>query len=114
MEVRFFLWYDTWHPAGCLFDKYGYRVIYDAGRKIGPRVSSIIREGNWFWPSARSDQLVQIQSRLHEISIGGEDLMIWKFSSAQTWELLRSILPEVSWHQFVWFSLAIPKHAFFL
>ncbi|XP_062167084.1 uncharacterized protein LOC133873388 [Alnus glutinosa] len=30
---------------GCLFDKFGYRVIYDAGRNIGPRVSSIIRDG---------------------------------------------------------------------
>jgi hypothetical protein len=116
---KIFLWYDTWHPEGCLFDKFEYRVIYDAGRNIGPRVSSIIRDGEWFWPSARSDHLVLIQSRLHEIPIGGVDLPIWKsssgkYSSAQTWELLRNKLPEVSWHQFVWFSWAIPKHAFFL
>jgi len=105
--------------GGYLFDKFGYRVIYDAGRNIGPRVSSIIRDGEWFWPNAKSEHLVLIHSRLHEIPIGGVDLPIWKsssgkFSSAQTWELLRNKLSEVSWHQFVWFSWAIPKHAFFL
>jgi len=83
------LWHDSWHPEGCLFDKFGYRVIYDAGRNIRPRVSSIIRDGEWFWPNARSEHLVLIQSRLHEIPIGGVDLPIWKsssgkYSSAQT------------------------------
>jgi hypothetical protein len=42
---KIFLWYDVWHPEGCLFDKYGYRMIYDAGSAIGPKVSSIIKEG---------------------------------------------------------------------
>jgi hypothetical protein len=116
---KIYLWFDLWHPDGYLVDRYGYEVIYDAGSKIGPRVSSIIREGDWYWPSARSKDLVKIQSCLPEIPIGGEDLPVWKsstgkFSSAQTWELLRVKSPEVSWHQIVWFSLAIPKHAFFL
>jgi hypothetical protein len=22
--TEIFLWYDVWHPEGCLFDKYGY------------------------------------------------------------------------------------------
>lgn len=39
---KIFLWYDVWHPEGCLFDRYGYRMIYDAGSAIGPKVSSII------------------------------------------------------------------------
>jgi len=57
---KIFLWYDVWHPEGCLFDKYGYRMIYDAGSAIGPKVSSIIQEGAWYWPSARSDSLVHV------------------------------------------------------
>jgi hypothetical protein len=63
-------------------------------------VSSIIREGEWFWRRARSDRFVHIQSKLFEVSIGGEDLPAWKSStgtylSAQTWELLQTKLPEV-------------------
>jgi len=100
---KIFLWYDVWHPEGCLFDKYGYRMIYDAGSG----------------PSARSDSLVHVQSRLPEIHIGREDLLVWrsstgKYSCAQTWDHLRQRLPEVQWYQFVWFPLAIPKHSFIL
>jgi hypothetical protein len=97
------LWYDVWHPDGYLFDEYGYQILYDADRSIGPWVSSIIREGEWFWPRARFDQLVQIQSRLFEVSIGEEDLSVWKgkYLYAQTWELLQTKLPKVGWHKAV-------------
>jgi hypothetical protein len=59
-----FLWYDNWHPAGCLFDAYDHRALYDAGHAIGPKLSSIIKQGSWFWLSARSEALVAIQSHL--------------------------------------------------
>jgi hypothetical protein len=32
---KIFLWFDSWHPAGYLFDQYGYRTVYDAGSAIG-------------------------------------------------------------------------------
>jgi hypothetical protein len=91
---KIFLWFDSWHPAGYLFDRYGYRTVYDAGRDIGPKLSSIIRNGEWYWPSARSDNLVEIQSRLPEVVIGGDDLPVWKgskgvYSCAETWDQLR-------------------------
>jgi hypothetical protein len=83
MVGRFFLWYDVWHLEGCLFDKYGYRTIYDAGSSIGHKVSYIIRDGAWYWPSARSDFLVQIQSRLLEDSIGRDDIPVWRSSTGK-------------------------------
>ncbi len=46
------IWYDAWHPAGCLIEKYGYRTAYDAGHNIGPTLASIIRNGEWHWKSA--------------------------------------------------------------
>jgi hypothetical protein len=75
-------------------EKYGYRAMYDAGSHVDARVSSIIRNGEWYWPAARSDQLVQIQSRLPEIPIGESDRPIWNskkgfYSCADTWEFLR-------------------------
>jgi hypothetical protein len=80
----------VWHPDGCLFDKYGYRTVYDASNSIGPKVSSIIRNGYWYWPSARFDELVQIQCRLMVVEIGRVDTPVWKsftgiYSCSQTW-----------------------------
>lgn len=113
-----FLWFDNWHPVGCLLDAYGYRVMYDAG-PIGPKLSSIIRGGNWYWSSARSEALVEIQSRLLEIELGGIDQVVWdskggSFSSSETWEKLRNKHQPVAWHRIVWFPAAIPKHSFVL
>jgi hypothetical protein len=36
------------------------------------------------------------------------------FSSVETWEKLREKKPVVDWHGLVYFSAAIPRHAFIL
>jgi hypothetical protein len=76
MVVVFFVWCDNWYPAGYLLDKYGYMTVYDAGHFIGSKLSSIIREKEWYWPNARSDNIVEIQSRLPEVEIGDVDQAI--------------------------------------
>jgi hypothetical protein len=112
-----FLWFDNWHPVGCLFYVYGFRVMYDAGHSIGPMLSSIVKDGYWHWPNARSDALVDIQCTLPEVVLGDADKVIWDsksdaFSSSETWEKLREVQPSVDWHKVVWFPVAIPKHSF--
>jgi hypothetical protein len=82
--------YDTWHPAGCLIEKFGHRTIYDAGHNVGPKLSSIIKNGEWYWKGARSNNLVEIQCGLLAISLGNVDTPIWKssngkFSCSETW-----------------------------
>jgi hypothetical protein len=47
--------------------------MYDAGHSIGPKLSSFIRDGSWFWPTTRSEVLVEIQSRLPEVILGEVD-----------------------------------------
>jgi hypothetical protein len=84
-----FLWYDYWHPSGRLIDTFGYRIVYDAGPSIGPMLSSIIKSRDWFWPHARLEAIVDIQSRLPEIDFGEVDQPVWDtksgvFSSAET------------------------------
>jgi hypothetical protein len=32
--------------------------MHDAGPSIGPMLSTILRDGDWLWPSARSEALV--------------------------------------------------------
>jgi hypothetical protein len=50
--------------------------VYDASSAIGPKLSSIIR-GDWYWPSARSEALVEIQSRLPETKLEEIDQVVW-------------------------------------
>jgi hypothetical protein len=111
MEVKSFLWYDHWHPVKCLIDKFGFRAIYDAGSCLGARLSSTIRNGDRFWPCARSDNIVKIQINLPEIEIEGIDLHIWNSRSG---DIKRVKQLEVPWYKVLWFSMAIPRHSFLL
>jgi hypothetical protein len=117
--MKIFLWLDNWHPTGYLLDRFGYRAIYDSGFSIDAKLSNIIRNEDWFWPLARSEAIVEIQSSLPDIQLGGDDLPVWdsrngKYSCAETWEKLRSRHPVVPWWKTVWFPMAIPRHSFFL
>lgn len=124
MEGRYFygmIFGISCRSAGCLTDKYGFRISYDAaGCAIGPKLSTIIGDGEWNWPSARSYKLVEIQSRLPEVVLGNEDLPVWKsskgvYNCAETWEHLRVKYTVVKyWHKYTWFSLAIPRRSLIL
>jgi len=100
-------------------DTYGSRVVYDAGPSIGPKLSSIIRGGEWYWSQARFDDLVVIQSKLPDIELGEVDQPVWaskngEFSSAETWERLKERKPIVDCFNIVCFPTAILRHMFFL
>jgi hypothetical protein len=93
--IKIFLWLDNWHPASCMLDRFGYRAIYDSGFSIDAKLSNIIRNGEWFWPSFRFEAIVEIQGSLPDIQLGGDDLPVWeskngKYSCPETWEKLRS------------------------
>ncbi|XP_059446512.1 uncharacterized protein LOC132178068 [Corylus avellana] len=111
---------DSWHPSGILIDVFGHRVVYDAHSSLEAKLSSVILNGDWFWRRARSEALVEIQARLHEIRFGPYDKPVWTVSrggsyvSSETWDFLREKKVEVSWWKMVWFPNAIPKHAFIL
>jgi hypothetical protein len=74
------LWLDHWHLCGILFDSYGFRVVYDAQSRLKAKVSSVIKNKVWYWKAARSNALVDIQSRLPEIKISACDIPIWSIS----------------------------------
>jgi hypothetical protein len=58
------LWFDDWHPAGRLIDAYGLQIVFDSDIGIDARFSYVLQSGNWVWPPAQFDHLVDIQSRL--------------------------------------------------
>jgi hypothetical protein len=105
-----FLWFDNWHPNGYLLDKYVHRAVHDAGSTIGAKLATVIRDG---W------NLVELQSRLPEVSLGGNDVPIWKnstgkYNCADTWNALRQKEPQVDWWKAVWHPVAIHRHSFML
>lgn len=71
-----FLWHDWWHPLGILYEKYGHRVMYDAGGRMDDEVSKVLINGNWRWKAARSEDLVTIQSHLPMVELGKNDQAI--------------------------------------
>jgi hypothetical protein len=92
---------------------YGFWAMHDACSNIRAQVSSIIRDKDWYWPVARSDKIIQIQSRLLEALICDFDQAIWNskkeiYSCAETWERLREKKLVIPWFKVVWFSMAIP------
>jgi transposase len=52
-------------------------VIYDSGIPLYSKLAAIIKDGDWFWPSARSDDLVAIQSQLHDVVLGEDNIPEW-------------------------------------
>ena len=71
------MWLDSWHPSGILLETFGQRVVYDAHSNVKAKLSSVMLNGDWFWSSARSEALVEIQSRLSELYLGMHDKAIW-------------------------------------
>ncbi|XP_062145417.1 uncharacterized protein LOC133852669 [Alnus glutinosa] len=114
------LWTDNWHPSGVLVERYGYRIVYDSQSRLDSRLDSVIQNGNCCWKPARSDSLVEIQSKLFEIQFRVADKPIWtifrsgSYSSSDTWDFLRKKKNVVEWWSLVWFPYAIPKQAFLL
>jgi len=114
------LWLDNYHPLGPLFDKFGFRPIYDSQSRIDAKLDSVLRNGEWCWKPARSDELVIIQSRLPKVRLGVADKPIctiarkWIFVSSDTWNHLRLKRQPVDWWSLIWFNQAIPKQAFLL
>jgi hypothetical protein len=59
-----------------LFEKYGYRIIYDSQSQLNAKLVSILRNKMWCWKPARSEALVDIQCKLPEVHLGVIDKSI--------------------------------------
>ena len=74
------LWHDRWHPNGVLYQTYGHRIVYDAASNLQAKVSSVIQNKEWCWCPARSEDMVEIQSKLSLIQIKESDKVVWSLS----------------------------------
>jgi hypothetical protein len=41
------MWQDHWHPLGVLFERYGFRIIYDANSRLNSKLSTVLCNGSW-------------------------------------------------------------------
>jgi hypothetical protein len=113
-----FLWHDCWHPNGVLYQLYGHRIVLDVASSLCAKVSSVFQNKEWCWRLARSDDLVEVQSKLSLIHLKESDRAIWnqnisgKFTITDTWQHLRMKQTEVQWWKLLWFPTTILKHSF--
>jgi hypothetical protein len=82
---------DWWHPAGVLFEQFGFKTVYDAHSTLEAKLSSVIQNGNWFWKPARLEALVEIQARLYEVGLGSCDKPVWDVSRKKVYVCARNL-----------------------
>ncbi|GAV62242.1 LOW QUALITY PROTEIN: zf-RVT domain-containing protein, partial [Cephalotus follicularis] len=116
---HFSLWFDPWLHGDSVHALYGHRVMFEAGLSKHARVKEVIRDGQWCWPQALCD-VDELQQRLRNIPIStAPDSIHWDkvgevFSTASAYHGIRQRFLSVDWHDIVWHSRRIPKHAFSL
>jgi hypothetical protein len=74
------MWLDNWHPFSPLYKKYGFRIVYDSQSNLEAKVNSVLRNGDWRWKPARSNDLIDIQSRLPEVHLRDVNKHVWTIS----------------------------------
>ena len=113
-------WFDNWHSEGPLYQKFGYRIVYDAASNLKARMKEFIVNNDWVLPRAVSSDLVHVinQWPAYRPSADREDEVIWtlsndgEFSVKSVWERLRRRYPLVGWHNLVWHKDSIPRCSF--
>lgn len=114
-------WYDSWTSFGPLINFIGHRGPTKLRLPLDSLVSQAVRNGNWYLPPARSNEIQKLQIELTTInppSVAAErDTFLWRsntgqfvntFSSKATWEFIRIQYPHVNWSKAVWFKEEIP------
>ncbi|GJW46336.1 putative RNA-directed DNA polymerase [Tanacetum coccineum] len=115
-------WYDNWSPLGQLSNVISNRDIYSAGFKLDMRVSDIIKDGMWAWPTDWLIKYPMISNINAPVLTGSDDYIVLRnhsnmdvrFSVATIWDCIRPRNAEVNWFHIVWFSQKVPRHAIHL
>lgn len=113
-----FLWTDKWHPLGASYEKFGEALVVNRGQAFKTKVSTIIDQGVWRWPSQRNRAILNIMRHTPSDFLPSPstcDGAIWTlstdgvFSVKTAWEACRHKNPIQPWHSLIWFSQGVPK-----
>ncbi|XP_024005015.1 uncharacterized protein LOC112082148 [Eutrema salsugineum] len=118
-------WFDNWLNIGGLID-----IIGDAGTRVleidrQAMVSAAVQNQTWRIHRCRGEHLQAILSSIRSLPVpsasDGSNMVLLRhdineykehFSSRATWDQIREPRQTVWSNQLVWFSQAIPRHAF--
>lgn len=91
----------------------------NSGLAAESKLCSVISNGSWNWPPARSEDLVEIQALLFDIQPSAtEDIVCWTLSASghyhagATWDWLREKSAVVLWHKLILFKYYSPRQSF--
>ncbi|XP_056844021.1 uncharacterized protein LOC130496191 [Raphanus sativus] len=113
-------WFDNWSPFGCLYD-YLQGATSRLGIPLHATVSSLLRNGVWLLPPARSDNQLQLLSFLTTVNLNDDaDYFEWeiqgnttnRFSTADVYHYLCGSKATVQWASAIWAKKGIPRHDF--
>ena len=113
-------WSDNWTPFGDL-RTYLSATNSRMGISLDATVSSLLVDGTWSLPPARSEAQVELYSYLTTIQLAPtQDYYEWEingqvytsYKTGQLYDYLCEPRPDVFWHKAVWISRAIPLHNF--
>lgn len=119
-ETTYF-WTSNWSPFGNIRNYLQGEGPRHFGIPPMTTLAELWEDNNWNLPPARSERQVNIQTFLTTISLShARDEYSWEpngnvsntYSARRIYDLLRVVLPHVTWHKEVWFSGGIPKHRF--
>ena len=92
------------------------------GIPLNATVTSLNREGNWLFPPARLETMLELYTYMTTIELTCQpDCYEWEIQGTtttvnfSTWALytyLRGTILEEAWTKAIWFPRAIPKHSF--
>ncbi|GAV82473.1 zf-RVT domain-containing protein [Cephalotus follicularis] len=116
---RIALWMDPWFRGHFILSEYGSRVVYDARIPFNAKLSAVIRNGQWDWPTDTWElQVISSITQSVPIEAGGDGIhWITKgkgFSCKIAWQSIILSMPKAIWADIVWFPNCIPKHSFCL
>ena len=113
-------WSPNWAPEGCIL-----ALQAASNSRLGisktATIASLCRNGSWCLPPARSDAMLELYVYITTIELTDrEDYYEWEiqgkistvFSTGDIYTYLRGDIQNLIWTKLIWFSRAIPRHAF--
>ncbi|GKG09839.1 hypothetical protein Tco_0338585, partial [Tanacetum coccineum] len=105
------MWFDRWAEGCPLRDKLSVRNIVRSGFLLTDKVSDLISNGAWRWPSDWYNRFPDVVSiPVPKISESRDDCLVWRDRLRQ-WDSIRPRADIVDWYNVVWFSHCVPRHS---
>ncbi|XP_013595094.1 PREDICTED: uncharacterized protein LOC106303347 [Brassica oleracea var. oleracea] len=118
-DCRF--WTDNWSSFGSLQTYLLRNSTSRLGIPATATLSEINEDGNWLLPPARSEELLNLQVYLTELTLtAGKDRYEWvledkpltKFVTGDVYTKLKGETQTLPWTKLVWIKGGVPKHSF--